>query len=74
MQAVFIFIAGFIIGILATNFIYRKKHVGTLRIDNSDPSDGTYFFLEVDSGKADHIPKQKSILLNVSTKNYIPQE
>lgn len=74
MQAVFIFVVGILLGCIVTNVIYQKKRVGTLRIDTSDPSDGVYFFLEIESGKADKILGQKSILLTVNTQNYISQE
>lgn len=74
MQTIFIFVIGILLGSIVTNAIYQKKRVGTLRIDTSDPSDGAYFFLEIESGKADKIPSQKSILLKVNLKNYISHD
>lgn len=71
MQIIFIFIVGFLAGCIVTAVFYRRKCVGTLRIDTSDPDDGAYFFLEVDSGKAASIPNQKTILLTVDTRSYI---
>lgn len=73
MQIILIFVIGFVAGCAIISAIYRRKHVGTLRIDRSDPEDGPYFFLEVDSGKAASIPNQKIILLTVSNENYISQ-
>lgn len=64
-------IIGVILGVGLTLLYFRHKYVGTLRIDNSDPSDGAYFFLEIKSGKAGSIPNQKTILLKVNTQNYI---
>ena len=74
MLAIIAFVIGLILGCTGTVMNYRRKHVGTLRIDTSDPSDGAYFFLEIDSGKAASISNQKTILLTVNTENYISQE
>lgn len=71
MQIILIFIIGLMIGCIVTSVIYRRKRVGTLRIDTSDPTDGNYFFLEVDSGKLASISNQKTILLRVDTQSYI---
>lgn len=73
MLTILTFVIGVLIGFSAAVVYYRRKHIGTLRIDTSDPSDGAYFFLEIESGKATLIPHQKTILLTVSTKNYISQ-
>lgn len=70
MQVIFIFVVGFLVGCIATVAFYKRKHVGTLRIDTSDPDDGAYFFLEVNSGKAASIPGQKWIVLAVDTRSY----
>ena len=73
MRMVIMFVIGALFGVAMTIVYYRRKHVGTLRIDTSDPSDGAYFFLEIESGKAKAIPNQKTILLSVNTQNYISQ-
>ena len=73
MWMVITFAIGVLFGVVMTIGCYRQKHVGTLRIDTSDPSDGAYFFLEIESGKAKSIPDQKTILLSVNTQNYISQ-
>lgn len=73
MLSIVMFVIGILLGAALTAIHYRRKHVGTLRIDTSDPSDGAYFFLEIEAGKADSIPKQKTILLTVNTENYISQ-
>ena len=73
MWMIIMFVIGVIFGCAVTVISYQRKHVGTLRIDTSDPSDGAYFFLEIESGKAKTIPNQKTILLSVNTQNYISQ-
>lgn len=73
MLAILTFVIGVLFGFVLAVVHYRRKHVGTLRIDTSDPSDGAYFFLEIESGKASSIPNQKTILLTVNTENYISQ-
>lgn len=67
-MAIVIFAVGLIVGFISTTIYYRCKHVGTLRIDQSDPSDGAYFFLEIESGKAKMIQNHNLILLTVSQK------
>lgn len=74
MWMVIMFVIGFILGCSLTFFVYRKKYVGTLRIDTSDPSDGAYFFMEIEAGKANSIINRKTILLTVNTESYISQE
>ena len=74
MWIVILFGIGVLFGVAITAVYYGEKRVGTLRIDTSDPSDGAYFFLEIDAGKAGSIPNQETILLSVNTQNYISQE
>lgn len=74
MQVVFIFVLGFLVGCIVTTIFYRRKRVGTLWIDTSDPTDGAYFFLEVESGKAAILSNQKTILLTVDTQKYVSHE
>lgn len=72
MQAVVIFIVGFLVGCSITVAIFRRKCVGTLRVDTSDP-DGPFIFLEA-SKSIDVIASQKSVMLNVNLKNYISHD
>ena len=55
---------GFVIG------INHHKPVGTLRVDQSDPDDNPYLFLEL-SGDPKKLPNQKYITLKVNIENYI---
>lgn len=72
MEAILI-LAGVLIGIGLSTFVFRVRSVGVLRIDNSDPTDGPYMFLELDKGVGD-ISRQKNILLRVKRENYIPHK
>ncbi len=72
---IFLWLA-FFLGVAFTYFIfkrkYKRKSVGQLRIDTSDP-DGPYMFLEL-SESVDSIMKSDSIVLKVNTENYIPRQ
>ncbi len=69
MQAVIIFMVGFLVGWGIAVAILRGKCVGTLRVDTSDP-DGPFIFLEA-SKSIDAISSKKSVMLKVDLKNYI---
>ena len=58
-------VIGFVIGIK-----YHHKPVGTLRVDQSDPNDNPYLFLEL-SEDPKKLPNQKCIILKVNIENYI---
>ncbi len=69
MQAIAIFVVGFLVGFGITAAIFRWKCVGTLRVDTSDP-DGPFIFLEA-SKSIDFIASKKTVMLKVNLKNYI---
>ncbi len=63
-------ICGYVLGYsLGKN---KRKPVGTLRVDSSDP-DGPYLFLELETDPS-VIKKEKYVLLKVNTKSYISQK
>lgn len=63
-------ICGYVLGyFLGKN---KRKPVGTLRVDSSDP-DGPYLFLELETDPS-VIKKEKYVLLKVNTKSYISQK
>jgi hypothetical protein len=64
-------ILGFILGFIAAS-IY-KKYVGTLRIDQSDPDDSPYLFLEMSEDPRQLLSK-KRVNLKVDVRNYISQK
>ena len=66
-------IIGFIVGLLfETPKRYKKRLVGTLRIDSSDP-DGPYLFLELRTD-VESIKQQKQVVVAVNTESYISQD
>lgn len=67
-------IGGFVGGFLtAVRITSKHPLVGTLRVDTSDPDDHPYMFLEL-SANIDTVTSQKSVILRVSTENYISQK
>lgn len=68
-----IFALGLVVGGVITQVIFRSFFAGTLRIDNSDPFDKPYMFLELDKGMSD-ISSKKHIVLSVKRKDYIPHK
>lgn len=71
-----ILIGGFIGCIVTRNAMIKrslKSLVGTLRVDTSDPDDNPYMFLELSKDVTD-VTSKKSVLLKVSTENYISQK
>ena len=71
-----IFIAcllGCLFGCVITVVVFRVKHIGTLRIDSSDPYEGPYMFLELKKDVG-NIGRKKYVILKVNTKSYISQK
>lgn len=72
------FIFGLIIGIVVSALtaivrgFRRRKPIGVLRIDSSDP-DGPYMFLEL-SEEPRVLMSKKRITLDVKTESYISQK
>jgi hypothetical protein len=67
------FIAGIVFGSVLTLAVFRVKHIGTLRIDSSDPYEGPYMFLELRKDVG-NIGRKKYVVLKVNTKSYISQK
>lgn len=67
------FIVGVLIGSVLTVLVTRKRPIGRLRIDRSDPNDQPYMFLELYKNVGD-ISSQKQVVLEVSNENYISQK
>lgn len=66
-------IVGVIIGVAAAAFIFRKRPIGNLNIDRSDPTEQPYIFLELYKNVGDFCSK-KYVTLRVSNKNYLSQK
>ena len=44
-------LAGILIGLLVSKFVFKDKPIGSLRVDKSDPDSEPYLFLELDAGE-----------------------
>lgn len=64
-------LAGILIGLLVSKFIFKDKPIGSLRVDKSDPDSEPYLFLELDAGGMSDIYKKQNVRLRVKIKNYI---
>lgn len=73
MEIMICFCVGIAMGIVLHMVISRIKSVGTLRVDNSDPDDEPYLFLEL-SKDISFIKRKKCVVLKVNLKSYIPHE
>lgn len=64
---------GFVIGFLSACIAVLRLKIGTLRVDQSDPEDEPYMFLELSKNMGD-ITNRKYVLLDVRHENYISQK
>lgn len=69
---IIVFLFGMLVGIGAISLSIRLHNVGNLRVDNSDPSEGPYLFLEIDKrlGIEDVVSKDY-VILDVRRENFI---
>lgn len=52
-----------------------KESIGALRVDNSDPDDNPYLFLEIDQAwRLNTIADREYVTLRVNVQNYISQK
>ena len=70
-------VVGFILGVFVGFAIERymsdrMEPIGDLRIDESDPEDGPYLFLELKTAP-NNFKSLKQVTLNVKAENYISQ-
>lgn len=61
---------GFLLGVCLTKITNRKRSIGTLRMDRSDPDEAPYLFLELDRGGMREIEKGKTVSFKVDLKSY----
>lgn len=73
MELFIIFVIGVLVGVVCTTIMTHVKSVGSLRVDNSDPDDGPYLFLELPKDIGD-IYRKKYVTLKVNLKNFIPHK
>ena len=61
---------GFLLGICLVKITNRKRTIGTLRMDRSDPNEAPYLFLELNRDGMREIEKRKIVSFKVDLKNY----
>lgn len=66
-------IFGFISGYILGKIRFDNKPIGNLRIDESDPIDGPYLFLELES-RPESFKHLDHVKLKVKAENYISQK
>lgn len=69
-----IFIASLIIGIVIDRAIMKKKTVGRLRIDRSEPYEPPRMFLELKGITPDIISMHKIVTFEVINENYLSRD
>lgn len=72
MYEILLVIAGIALGYLLAAVIRYEEPVGAIRIDSSDPDDGPYLFLELETS-IEELKKQPSVRVRIDTKSYISQ-
>ena len=73
MLEVLLFLLGFMVGIVSFLVYLIVRSVGTLRVDQSDPTEPPYLFLELDK-PVETVINKKYVLFKVIKKNFISQE
>ena len=67
-----VFLIGLAAGIGITLITRKEKPVGSLCVDNSDPDDGPYLFLEFRPDQNPEVIMRKSyVTMKVDVKNYV---
>ena len=67
------FVFGFLMGVGFLWQATKDKAAGTLRIDQSDPEDGPYFFLELGVDPRT-LTNEKIVTFKVNTESYLSQK
>ena len=73
MLEVLLFLLGFMVGIVSFLIYLMVRSVGTLRVDQSDPTEQPYLFLELDK-PVKTVTNKKYALFRVIKKNFISQD
>lgn len=64
---------GIVIGILIGAILFRRRPVGNLRVDHSDPTCEPYLFLEL--GTDVHtVMRKKYVTFKVRVENFLPHD
>ena len=73
MLEVLLFLLGFMVGIVSFLVYLIVRSVGTLRVDQSDPTEQPYLFLELDK-PVETVTSKKYVLFRVIKKNFISRD
>ena len=73
MLEVLLFLLGFMVGIVSFLVYLIVRSLGTLRVDQSDPTEQPYLFLELDK-PVETVTNKKYVLFRVIKKNFISQD
>ncbi len=66
-------LGGFLLGMLVHWAFQRKKVIGNLREDHSDPDSPPYMFMELENRGMDKIHRYKSVILKIRLENYVKE-
>ena len=73
MMEVLLVLLGFVGGMVFFLICLAARSIGTLRIDQSDPTEPPYLFPDLDK-PVESIIKEKYVLFRVIKKNFISQD
>ena len=73
MTEVLLVLFGFVGGIAFFLICLTARSIGTLRVDQSDPTEQPYLFLELDK-PVESVINEKYVLFRVIKKNFISQD
>ena len=73
MEFAVVFIVGVLFGVILIATLNKSNSIGTLRIDDSDPYEEPYMFLELKKGVKD-VYHKKYVVLRVNPTSYISQK
>ena len=73
MTEVLLVLLGFVVGVVFFLICLTARPIGTLRVDQSDPTEQPYLFLELDK-PVESVINKKYVLFRVSKKNFISQD
>lgn len=65
-------LCGILIGFVVAKIVSRPKPIGFLRVDESDPDDGPYLFLELSPTFPPNVIKtKKQVTMAVKVENFV---
>ena len=73
MLEVLLVLLGFVGGMAFFLICLAARSIGTLRVDQSDPTEQPYLFLELDK-PVESVINEKYVLFRVIKKNFISQD